>query len=112
MPSQPLVYREVKGAPLTFTEGDDNIRALATGSVESLSIDTINNRLVLNRYDNVYPFTQSISLYSASVVSIGATPQVNPTTGSLWWDTNDGNLYVYYYYDSGGFSGSTWLYAT
>jgi hypothetical protein len=68
--------------------------------------------LILNRYDNVYPLTQSLSLYSASVVTIDSTPQVNPTTGSLWWNTNDGNLYVYYYYDSGGFSGSTWVSAT
>jgi hypothetical protein len=33
---------------------------------------------------------------ATGVVSTSASPPVSPSVGDLWWDTNDGNLYVYY----------------
>jgi hypothetical protein len=109
MANIPLIYRTVLGSPLTFPQGDDNLRLLATGSVQSLTVNTASNQLILNRYDNVFPQTQSLSFLSASVVNIGTTPISNPTSGSLWWNTSDGNMYVFYVFNSGGFSGSTWV---
>lgn len=40
-------------------------------------------------------FTELYSLLNnASTVS--STPPNGPNEGELWWDTNDGNLYIYY----------------
>jgi hypothetical protein len=38
-----------------------------------------------------------IELYSGlPALSISATPPVNPAQGQQWWDTQDGNSYIYY----------------
>ena len=36
------------------------------------------------------------SVIASGVASTSASPPVSPGQGDLWWDTNDGNLYVYY----------------
>jgi hypothetical protein len=36
------------------------------------------------------------SVIATGVVNTSASPPVSPGEGDLWWDTNDGNLYVYY----------------
>jgi hypothetical protein len=36
------------------------------------------------------------SVIATGVVSTSASPPVSPGEGDLWWDTTDGNLYVYY----------------
>lgn len=43
-----------------------------------------------------------------SAVTISATAPVIPTAGNLWWNSNDGTLYIYY--DDG--SSSQWVAAT
>lgn len=46
-------------------------------------------------------FTQLFGNISAVSVAVGATPPASPMSGTLWWDSTDGNLYVHY--------GSTWV---
>jgi hypothetical protein len=36
------------------------------------------------------------SVIASGVASTSASPPLSPSVGDLWWDTNDGNLYVYY----------------
>ena len=36
------------------------------------------------------------SIVASGVVSTSASPPSPADEGDLWWDTNDGNLYVYY----------------
>lgn len=48
-------------------------------------------------------FTELFSLIDNST-SVDAVPPATPLEGELWWDTNSGNLYIYY--------GSAWAPAT
>jgi hypothetical protein len=45
----PLIYRVTKGSPLTFTEGDDNLRILESASLQSLTLDTASGALTAGR---------------------------------------------------------------
>ena len=40
-------------------------------------------------------FTELYSLLN-SASTVNSTPPNAPLEGELWWDTNDGNLYIYY----------------
>jgi hypothetical protein len=33
---------------------------------------------------------------TGATLSVGATPPASPSAGAMWWDTNSGNLYIYY----------------
>ena len=112
MANLPIIYRTTKGSPLTFSEGDNNLRLLYSGSIESITFNTASNQIILDRYDNSLGITSSINLTSASVVTVGTTPQPNPHQGSLWWDTTDGNLYMYYQYVSASIPVAAWVPAT
>jgi hypothetical protein len=52
--------------------------------------------------------TASYSQTAEKVVSIATTPPSSQSTGSLWWNNNDGNLYV----QTNNPSGSIWVPAT
>lgn len=38
----------------------------------------------------------NLAAISTANVAVGATPPTNPQPGWLWWDSTDGNLYVWY----------------
>ena len=69
MANLPLIYRQVQGVPLSFNQGDENLRMLLSGSVESFYFDSASNNIVLDRYDNSPSRTISSSLSGARVLS-------------------------------------------
>ena len=69
MANLPLIYRQVKGTPLTFAQGDNNFRLLLSGSVESLYYDSASNSIVLDRYDNSLSPNILVNLSGSSVLS-------------------------------------------
>lgn len=56
-----------------------------------LYFDSANNKLYA--YNNTW--IQAGGSSGASV-TVDTTPPVSPSTGSLWWDSENGNLYIYY----------------
>jgi hypothetical protein len=69
MANLPLIYRQVKGTPLTFAQGDNNIRLLYSGSVESITFDSSSNSIVLERYGSSLAPNILVNLSGSSVLS-------------------------------------------
>jgi hypothetical protein len=63
---------------------------------------------------NITPnwYGDQLQLTGSSAVEVGQDPPSGASQGSLWWDTDDGNLFLYYEYVDGGVSQSAWVPAT
>jgi hypothetical protein len=62
------------------------------GNDDLIQLSSLNDRDILrynsvnSRFENVQQITTTVS----------ETPPLNPNGGDLWWDTTDGNLYLYF----------------
>ncbi|HEY8097248.1 MAG TPA: pyocin knob domain-containing protein, partial [Methylobacter sp.] len=68
--------------------------ATHTPIVESGSGD-VGTSLLYAREDHVHPLGPGGAPGGASV-TISDTPPASPTAGNLWWESDTGNLYIYY----------------
>lgn len=60
------------------------------GELNRLWYDSISNSI------RIGDGTSGGKLVSGAAVSEGISPPVNPLSGAMWWNTTDGNLYIYY----------------
>ena len=60
---------------------------------------------------NIIPnwYGDQLQLTGSSTVEVGQDPPSGASQGSLWWDTDDGNLFLYYEYVSESVSQSAWV---
>jgi hypothetical protein len=60
---------------------------------------------------NIIPnwYGDQLQLTGSSAVEVGQDPPSGASQGSLWWDTDDGNLFLYYEYVSESVSQSAWV---
>ena len=75
-------------------------------------VNLVGNNIVVNYKPNgLIELTGSTGGGGASV-TVDANPPGVANSGSLWWDTTNANLYVYYQYVSASISGAVWTPAT
>ena len=95
-PSSPSVNEKVK---ITNSNGDVMLQLDgATSGITTVGITTTGNTLTVDSYNNViFSGIVTATSFSGSVSAVmSSTAPSNPSDGNFWWDTNSGELYVYY----------------
>lgn len=75
----PLIFRTTKGSPLTFADGDNNLKYLESGSVQNLVYVTASNSILAQRFNGTGHQVQ-VSLSDASVLYAKTSSYVHPLT--------------------------------
>ena len=80
----------------------------ASFAITASYIDVTGSNVLVNWFGSQLQLTGS---YKAAVTVDNAPPST-PDQGQLWWDTDDGNLYIYYEFVSQSINYSAWVPAT
>jgi len=94
--SSPSVNEKVK---ITNSNGDVMLQLDgATSGITTVGITTTGNTLTVDSYNNViFSGIVTATSFGGSVSAVMSnTAPSNPPDGNLWWDTDSGELYVYY----------------
>jgi hypothetical protein len=102
-----LILRTVQGTPLTFQEGDDNLKWLESGTVSSVIYDSASSSLIFNRLTSSGNWATSSVLIPSSNFYPNLFIGSNTTTSSGNWQitSSQGDL-LFQYWSTGS---NTWI---